>query len=275
MEFEVVQRGIILNDFDARVTGATTTLKPDRGGPRALKYAAGVAEIQEECDEKGPVGLGEAVETDAYDLDAEYVIHAAIREPLGDVTEPAIQDATANTLKIADACGCSSIALPVLGKAPTSVDSPTLEQRASCMFEAILEFEPINLTTVVVVSDRDGVLDEDAYHTDPVWDAANEVREEYDGPDGMNDYWEGKEWEDPMWRDSVLQFGLPVVIHSDEATTTKTEVLLADGVMRIDGEITVQVGDTVEYKDDGRTFRIEMEPPQPDSGYTAYKVSPE
>lgn len=91
----------------------------------------------------------------------------------------------------------------------------------------------------------------------------------------MNDYWRGKEWEDPMWRDSVLQFGLPVVIHSDEATTTKTEVLLADGVMRIDGEITVQVGDTVEYKDDGRTFRIEMEPPQPDSGYTAYKVSPE
>lgn len=273
MEFEVVQRGITLNNFDARVTGATTTLKPDRGGPRALKYAAGVAEIQEECDEKGPVGLGEAVETDAYDLDAEYVIHAAIREPLGDVTEPAIRDATVNTLSTADACGCESIALPVLGKAPSSVDSPTLEQRASCMFEAILEFEPTNLTTVVVVSDRDGVLDEDAYHTDPVWDVADEVRENYDGPDAMNDYWEGKKWEDPMWRDSVLQFGLPVYIHSDNSATTETKILLADEVMRIDDEITVQVGDTVEYKDDGRTYRIEEELPRPDSGYTAYKLS--
>ncbi|MBB6645641.1 macro domain-containing protein [Halobellus ruber] len=250
-------------------------LKPGRGGPRALKYAAGVAEIQEECNEKGPIGPGEAVETDAYQLDAEHVIHAAIREPTGDVSESAIRDATTNTLKIADACGCESIAFPVLGKAPSSVDSPTLEQRASCMLEKILEFESINLTTVVVVSDRDGVLDEDAYHTDPVWDAASEVREEYDGPDAMNDYWEGKEWEDLMWKDSVLQFGLPVVIRSDEAVTTTTEVLLADGVMRIDDEITVQVGDTVEYKGDERTYRIKEELPRPGSGYTAYGVSPE
>lgn len=275
MEFQVVQGDITSKEVDALVTGATTTLKPDRGGPRALKYAAGAAEIQEECDEKGPVGLGEAVETDAYDLDVEYVIHTAIREPLGDVTESAIRDSTANTLNTADACGCKSIALPILGKAPHPVDSPALEQRASCMFEAIMEFEPTNLTTVVVVSDRYGVLDEGAYHTDPVCDAADEVREKYVGPDRMNDYWEGKEWEDPMWRDSVLQFGLPVYIHSDNSATTETKILLADEVMRIDDEITVQVGDTVEYKDDGRAYRIEEELPRPDSGYTAYKVSSE
>ncbi|XGI83036.1 hypothetical protein ACEU6E_07065 [Halorutilales archaeon Cl-col2-1] len=102
---------------------------------------------------------------------------------------------------------------------------------------------------------------------------ANEVCEEYDRPDATNDYWEDKEWEDPMWRDSVLQFGLPVVIHSDDDGIIKTEVLLADEVMRIDDEVTVQVGDTVEYKDDGRTYRIEEELPRLDSGYTAYKVS--
>ncbi|WP_435070054.1 hypothetical protein [Haloplanus sp. C73] len=89
----------------------------------------------------------------------------------------------------------------------------------------------------------------------------------------QDDYWEDKEWEDRQWRDSVLQFGLPVVIYSDKGSTTETEVLLADEVMRIDDEVAVQVGDTVEYKDDGRTYRIEEELPRPDSGYAAYKVS--
>jgi O-acetyl-ADP-ribose deacetylase (regulator of RNase III) len=155
MEFEVVQGDITEMEVDALVTGATTSLKPDRGGPRALKYAAGVTEIQAECDQKGPIGLGEAIETDAYDLDAEYAIHAAIREPTGDVTESAIRDATTNALSTADACGCESIALPVLGKAPLSVESPTLEGRASCVIKAILEYEPTTLTKVLVVSNKD------------------------------------------------------------------------------------------------------------------------
>lgn len=88
-----------------------------------------------------------------------------------------------------------------------------------------------------------------------------------------DDYWENKEWEDRQWRDSVLQFGLRVVIRSDTDATTENEVLLADDVMRIDDEVTVHVGDTVEYKDDGRTYRIDEELPRPDSGYTAYEVS--
>jgi hypothetical protein len=49
-----------------------------------------------------------------------------------------------------------------------------------------------------------------------------------------------------MWRDSVLQFGLSVVIHSEESGATETEVLLADEVMRIDDGIDVQIGDTIE-----------------------------
>jgi O-acetyl-ADP-ribose deacetylase (regulator of RNase III) len=180
MEFEVVPDDIT-SEVDALVTGATTSLKPDKGGPRALKYAAGVAEIQQECDEKGPIGLGEAVETEAYALDAECVIHAAIREPTGDVSESAIRDATANALNTADACGCESIALPVLGKAPYSVDSPTLERRATCVLEEILEFDPTTLTTVFVMSENERVLDVDASHTDPVWDVAQRIRERNTG----------------------------------------------------------------------------------------------
>ncbi|XGI83037.1 hypothetical protein ACEU6E_07070 [Halorutilales archaeon Cl-col2-1] len=59
MEFDVVQGNTTSREVDALVTGATTTLKPDRGDPRALKQATGVTEIQVECDEKAPIGLGE------------------------------------------------------------------------------------------------------------------------------------------------------------------------------------------------------------------------
>lgn len=267
----MVQRDITKLEADALVTGAATTLQPDRGGPRGLKRAAGVSEIQKECDEKEPIGLGEAVQTGAYDLDAEYVIHAAIREPTGDVTESAIRDATTNALNTADTNNCESIALPVLGMAPSVVETPALERRASCVFEEILEHSPTTLTRAVVVSNNHRVTDETAHFRDPVREVAKTVRQEYDDNKRGTDL---KSTEDPMWRDSIFQFGLPVVIHRDEGTAVETDVMLADETMRIDERIDVQVGDIVEYKDDGRTFRIEEALPRPDSGYTAYKVSP-
>ena len=271
MDFEVVQGDISKVDVDALVTGATTSLKPDLGGPRALKYAAGAAEIQAECDEKSPLGLGGAVETDAYDLDAEYVIHAAIREPDGDVTEPVIRDATAHTLSTADTLGCESIALLVLGKTPCSVDSPSFERRGTCMLEVILEYEPTSLTSVIVVSNRDR---RDDRRSNPIWGVADEVRKNYDETGGFtNPYWRNKEWEDTHWKDDVLQFGLPVVINSECNENSETEVLLSGDVIQIDQDVTVQVGDTVEYKDSGQSYRIEEELPRPDAGYTAYRVS--
>lgn len=49
------------------------------------------------------------------------------------------------------------------------------------MLEKILELDPITLTTVVVVNESDGVLDEGAYHTDPVWEEAQRIRERNTG----------------------------------------------------------------------------------------------
>lgn len=56
MSFEVVQGDITSKEVDALVTGATPSLEPDIGGPRALNYSAGMTEIRGECDEKGPIG---------------------------------------------------------------------------------------------------------------------------------------------------------------------------------------------------------------------------
>ncbi len=50
------------------------------GVAEALKRAAGSG-LNDEAVAKGPVDLGGVATTDAYDLDAEYVIHAAAMPP--------------------------------------------------------------------------------------------------------------------------------------------------------------------------------------------------
>jgi len=82
----------------------------------ALRRAAG-QEINDEAVSKGPIDLGEVAVTDAYDLDAEYVIHAAAMPHYGDgeATEGSIRAATRNALRRADELGAVSIVLPALG----------------------------------------------------------------------------------------------------------------------------------------------------------------
>jgi O-acetyl-ADP-ribose deacetylase (regulator of RNase III) len=58
-------------------------------GGGVLREATGEG-IQREADPKSPIGLRDAVETEAYDLDAEYVIHAATMELGGGTSESTI-----------------------------------------------------------------------------------------------------------------------------------------------------------------------------------------
>lgn len=262
MEFEIVQGDITKQRADALVNAANTDIKMGGGVAGALREAAG-EDLQREANKRSPISLGDAVETGAYDLAAEYVIHAATMELGGGANESTIRNSTRSALVRADELSCESMVLPALGCGIAGVD---LDDGAYYIFEEIADFDSETLTDIRVIGYRD-----ESFQT--MKRIADEMREEHDGPDAMNDYWEDKEWEDTMWRDSVLQFGLPVFIRSDDGVITETEVLLGDEVMRIDDEITVEVGDTVEYKDDGQTFRIEEELSRPDSGYTAYKVS--
>jgi O-acetyl-ADP-ribose deacetylase (regulator of RNase III) len=62
--------------------------------------------------------------TDAYGLDADYVIHAAAMPHYGDgrAAAESIRDATRNTLETADELGCESLMIPVLGCAVAGFD---------------------------------------------------------------------------------------------------------------------------------------------------------
>src|SRR6056297_889718 len=116
MNVTVNQGDIATQQADALVNAAGTSLKMGSGVAGALRRGAG-GDINAEAMANGPVDLGAVAVTDAYDLDAEYVIHAAAMPHYGDgqATTESIREATRNTLEKADELGCESLVMPILG----------------------------------------------------------------------------------------------------------------------------------------------------------------
>jgi O-acetyl-ADP-ribose deacetylase (regulator of RNase III) len=153
MEFTVVQGDVAAQSADALVNAAGTSLRMGSGVAGALRRAGG-EELNEAAIAEGPVDLGAVAVTDAYDLDADYVIHAAAMPHDGDgrATEASIRDATRNALVAADERGCSSLVIPALGCGVAGFD---LAKGARLICETIEEYEPTSLTDVRFVAYAD------------------------------------------------------------------------------------------------------------------------
>jgi len=148
MEFEVIQGDIAAQSADALVNAANTSLRMGSGVAGALKRAAGSG-IDDEAVAKGPVALGGVATTDAYQLDADYVIHAAAMPAGGQATAESIRDATRNALREADALDCESLVLPALGCGIAGVD---FDDGVRVICEAIAAFEPDSLSAVELIA---------------------------------------------------------------------------------------------------------------------------
>ncbi|RQH03146.1 macro domain-containing protein [Natrarchaeobius oligotrophus] len=157
MEFDVVQGDIAAQSADALVNAAGTSLRMGSGVAGALRREAGEA-INEEATEGGPIELGEAAVTDAYDLDADYVVHAAAMPHYGDgnATAESIRDATRNALEAADDRGCSSLVIPALGCGVAGFD---LAEGAAIIGEEIDRYEPESLEEVRFIAYSDDEYD--------------------------------------------------------------------------------------------------------------------
>ncbi|MFB6201444.1 MAG: macro domain-containing protein [Halorhabdus sp.] len=116
MEFDVIQGDIAEQSADAFVNVAGTSLRMGSGVAGSLRDAAGEA-INEAAVQRGPIELGEVVVTDAYELDAEWVIHAAAMPHYGDrqATAESIRDATRNSLTTAEELHAESLVIPAIG----------------------------------------------------------------------------------------------------------------------------------------------------------------
>ncbi|RQG90239.1 Appr-1-p processing protein [Natrarchaeobius halalkaliphilus] len=153
MEFEVIQGDIAVQSADALVNAAGTNLRMGSGVAGALRRGAG-EEINRAAMENGPVDLGSAAVTDAYDLEADYVVHAAAMPHYGDgkATAASVRDATRNALERADELGCRSIVIPALGCGVAGFD---LEAGAEIIGEEIGRYEPNSLEDVRFIAYSD------------------------------------------------------------------------------------------------------------------------
>ncbi|UCC48284.1 MAG: macro domain-containing protein [Gemmatimonadota bacterium] len=131
-KIRVAQGDITEFQGDAIVNAANNRLKLGAGVAGAIARKGGPS-IQRECDEHGPIRVGEAAITGGGNLAARYVIHAAA---MGD--EPAsrasIEGSTRHSLELADRHGIKTIALPILA---SGVAGFPLDDAARIMAQAI------------------------------------------------------------------------------------------------------------------------------------------
>jgi O-acetyl-ADP-ribose deacetylase (regulator of RNase III) len=153
MEFSVTQGDIATQSADALVNAAGTSLEMGTGVAGALRSAAG-ERLNDAAVAKEPVALGAVAVTNAFDLDAEYVIHAAAMPHYGDgqATETSIREATRNALEAADEYECRSVVIPALG---CGVAGFSLREGARLICEEIDTFHPENLEDVLFIAYRD------------------------------------------------------------------------------------------------------------------------
>ncbi|RJX51135.1 macro domain-containing protein [Halonotius pteroides] len=152
MNVTIIQ-GDAAQQADALVNAAGTSHKMGSGVASVLRRGAG-GDSNAEVMANGPVDPGEVVATDAYDIDAEYVIYAAAMPHDGDrqATTESIRNATRNTLEKADELGCESVVFPVLG---TGVAGFDFERGAELICSVIADYESSTLTDVRVIAYSD------------------------------------------------------------------------------------------------------------------------
>lgn len=157
MEFTVVQGDIAARSADALVNAAGTSLRMGSGVAGALRRAAN-GQINEEAISKGPVELGDVAVTDAYSLDAEYVIHAAAMPHYGDgrATAKSVRNATRNALEKADELECESIVIPILGTGAAGFD---FDSGAQLVCEEVWQYRADTLEDAQVIAYSDAEYD--------------------------------------------------------------------------------------------------------------------
>lgn len=150
-EIKVIQADITQVKVDAIVNAANNKLLMGGGVAGAIKKKGG-KEIEEEALKKGPIQIGEAVETAAGSLPAKYVIHAATMGMDFKTDEIKIRNSCTNSLRIAHKLKISSIAFPALG---CGVGRFSEEAAAKIMsqeiFKFLLENENVYLKEILFV----------------------------------------------------------------------------------------------------------------------------
>jgi O-acetyl-ADP-ribose deacetylase (regulator of RNase III) len=145
-------------DVDAIVNAANTNLVLGSGVAGAIRKRGGEA-IQQECDNIGPIALGEAVVTRAGNLKSRLVIHGAGMHLGGRVSKESLRDAVNNSLQKADDGRVKTIAFPAIG---TGIGGFSTEECAEIMIDIVckhLRDEKTSIEKVYLVLFEEATMD--------------------------------------------------------------------------------------------------------------------
>ena len=124
----IITGDLVEQEVDAIVNAANNDLQLGGGVAGAIRRAGGPS-IQEECDARGPVRVGEAAITGAGRLRARFVIHAASMSLGGRTTRASLRSSMDGVFRLAHQHDVETIA--VLRLAPASQDFPLMSALAS------------------------------------------------------------------------------------------------------------------------------------------------
>ncbi len=120
---------------DAIVNAANTDLVLGAGVAGAIRRKGG-KRIEEECERRGTIALGETAVTTGGNLKALYVIHAASMHLGGRTNADSLRLSTRNSLLRAEEKGFKTIAFPAVG---TGIAGFPMEECAEIMIKEVVD----------------------------------------------------------------------------------------------------------------------------------------
>ena len=136
LRIKLIEGNIALLDTEAIVNAANKSLILGGGVAGAIRNLGGPSN-QKECDNIGPIEVGEAVITHGGNLKAKYVIHAAGPVYGEGEEEKKLKMATVNSLKIASKLKLKDIAFPAIS---TGIFRFPLKRCSEIMLAAAFNF---------------------------------------------------------------------------------------------------------------------------------------
>lgn len=149
MKLEIIKGSVVYSDCDVIVNAANENLKAGAGLCGAIFKAAGLQELQRECDAIGWCKTGHAVMTNGYKLKAKNIIHAVGPQ---DGNAGKLKGAFYNSLVLADSNNFKTIGLVPLS---AGIYGFPLLQCADIAVRVILAYQAKNLETCYLYCYKD------------------------------------------------------------------------------------------------------------------------
>ncbi|EGA91100.1 Appr-1-p processing domain protein [Planococcus donghaensis MPA1U2] len=177
MPFEIVRNDITKMKTDAIVNAANTSLKMGGGVCGAIFSAAGSHALQEPCDQIGHCDVGSAVQTKAFSLDANYIIHTVgpVWQSGENHEEQLLRSCYGNSLKLAHQLGCKSISFPLISTGIFGYPKEPALQIAVSAIEEFLADHEMHIY-LVVFDKRSFGISKNRYQSIAAFIDENEVR---------------------------------------------------------------------------------------------------